>query len=91
MEHGRGLPCGLLPEYNDISSDANILTGEFDESSKFNGAIFSRRCIFRADGERPLEFMFSPSVMRLQFSSREKKNCILFSEMDKLMLLSFYI
>lgn len=66
IEHGLGLPCGVLPEYNDISSDG-ILTGEFDESSKFNGAMFSRRWIPRADGDKLLELMFNAFVMRLQF------------------------
>lgn len=65
IEHGLGLPCGVLPEYNDISSDG-ILTGEFDESSKFNGAIFSRRWKPRVDGDKLLELMFNVFVMRLQ-------------------------
>lgn len=63
IEHGLGLPCGVLPEYKDISSD-DILTGEFDESSKFNGAMFSRRP--RVDGDRPFELMLNAFVMRLQ-------------------------
>lgn len=69
IEHGLGLPCGVFPEYNDISSDG-ILTGEFDESSKFSGAMFSLRWMPRADGDM-LELMFNAFVMRLQFL-REK-------------------
>lgn len=63
IEHGLGLPCGVLPEYNDISSD-DIFTGEFDESSKFNGAILSLRP--RVDDDMPFELMVKAFVIRLQ-------------------------
>lgn len=41
-EHGRGLPCGELPMYNDISSDI-LLDDAFNESSKFNLVTLNRR------------------------------------------------
>lgn len=62
IEHGLGLPCGVLPAYNDISSD-DILTGELDESSKFNGAMLSLRP--RVAGDILLELMVNAFVMRL--------------------------
>lgn len=68
IEHGLGLPCGVLPEYKDISSD-DIFTGEFDESSKFNGVMFSRRP--RVDGDRPFELMLKAFVIRLQINEKE--------------------
>lgn len=58
----------MLPEYKDISSD-DIFTGEFDESSKFNGAMFSRRT--RVDGDRPFELMLNAFVIRLQIDKKE--------------------
>lgn len=84
IEHGRGLPCGELPEYNDISSDVSILTGEFDESSKFNGAIFSRRCMFRPDGDRPFALMFNAFVMRLQMENGKRFLILIFRHVNEL-------
>lgn len=66
IEHGLGLPCGVLPEYSDISSD-DILTGEFEESSKFNGAMFSRRPRVVCDALIDRAF-----VIRLQRIERKK-------------------
>lgn len=62
IEHGLGLPCGVLPEYNDISSE-DILTGELDESSKFNEATLRPRCMPR--GVRTAELMLNAFVIRL--------------------------
>lgn len=56
----------MLPEYNDISSDG-ILMGEFDVSSKFNGATFNLRWRPRDDGDIAFELMVNAFVIRLQF------------------------
>lgn len=78
IEHGRGLHCGLLPPYKEISSGdiVAVLTGEFEfsSSSKFMliGAIFMRRCTLRARdsarrvaGERPPELMVNELLIKL--------------------------
>lgn len=47
--------------------------GEFDVSSKFNGATFNLRWRPRDDGDIAFELMVNAFVIRLQFKKKQNK------------------